>query len=92
MLLFLFVLGRDARYLRDEIRTLETENDRLKRELKDINTDASSTRENMDKVMNDYMECKSTNRRLENDNDQLRKDILDLKNQVIILIHTNNLP
>ena len=30
------------------------------------------------------MECKATNRRLEGDNDQLKKDILDLKNQVIL--------
>ena len=40
-------------------------------------------RENIEKITNDYMECKAVKRRLESDNDQLKKDILDLRNQVI---------
>ena len=39
-------------------------------------------RVNIEKITNEYMECKAVNRMLENDNDQLKKDILDLKNQV----------
>eukprot|EP00116_Pleurobrachia_bachei_P000801 sb/3461063/ len=81
--IFLFLFpGRDARYLRDEIRTLESENQRLQRELKDLGTETAGNRDIVDKITNELMENKANSRRLEGDNDQLRKDILDLKNQV----------
>ncbi|XP_005096015.2 centrosomal protein of 290 kDa [Aplysia californica] len=74
--------SRDVRYLREQLRELEENNDQLKQEVKDLNRDLNGEKRAAEKYSERISELEKELKDTREDNDQMRQDISDYKMQM----------
>ncbi|BFZ24638.1 hypothetical protein BsWGS_27677 [Bradybaena similaris] len=74
--------SRDTRFLREQIRELEENNDQLKQEVKDLNRDLNVEKRAAEKYSERISEIEKELKETRDENDQLRQDLSDYKMQM----------
>ncbi|CAL1542937.1 unnamed protein product [Lymnaea stagnalis] len=74
--------SRDTRYLRDQLRELEENNDHLKQEVKDLNRDLNGEKRAAEKYSERINQLEKELKETREENDQMRQDISDYKMQM----------
>uniref|UniRef100_A0A8D0GUU2 Uncharacterized protein n=1 Tax=Sphenodon punctatus TaxID=8508 RepID=A0A8D0GUU2_SPHPU len=74
--------GRDTRFLRDEIRQLETQREQKDRELADMEKELEKEKKVNEQLALRNEDAENENSKLRRENEQLRQDVIDYQRQI----------